>query len=285
MKIEGKMKIFENQEMKNYSNMRVGGKAKKLVILEKKEEIIEVCKNEKNIFLLGNGTNVLFTDDYMDRTFICTKKINKISEIKDGFVRVEAGANLKELIDFMEKNDYTGVESLYGIPGTIGGLIYMNGGAFGTEIFDKIKSVEILDENFKIREIERESIKVSYRKTEIQDKKWIILSAVFKFEKGFDKLRVNEIKELRESKHPLHKPSLGSTFKNPEGDFAARLISECGLKGKIIGGAQIAEKHPNFVLNINNAKFADILDILTLVKKEVFDKFRIKLEEEIIIIK
>ncbi|MBQ7586214.1 MAG: FAD-binding protein, partial [Desulfovibrionaceae bacterium] len=96
----------------------------------------------------------------------------------------------------MEKNDYTGVESLYGIPGTIGGLIYMNGGAFGTEIFDKIKSVEILDENFKIREIERENIKVSYRKTEIQDKKWIILSAVFKFEKGFNKLRVKEIKEL-----------------------------------------------------------------------------------------
>lgn len=278
------MKTFLNQEMKNYSNMRVGGKAKKLIILENREEIVDVFKENNNIFLLGNGTNVLFTDEFMDRVFVCTKKLNKIFDLAEGLVRVEAGANLKELIDFMEKKNYTGIESLFGIPGTIGGLIYMNGGAFGTEIFDKIKSVEILDENGNIREIERKDITVSYRKTEIQDKKWIILSAVFEFGSGFDKNRVKEIKELRESKHPLDKPSLGSTFKNPSGDFAARLISECGLKGTIIGGAQIAEKHPNFVLNINNASFEDITKILTLVKKEVMNKFNIKLEEEIIIV-
>lgn len=278
------MKTFLNQEMKNYSNMRVGGKTKKLIILENREEIVDVFKENNNIFLLGNGTNVLFTDEFMDRVFVCTKKLNKIFDLAEGLVRVEAGANLKELIDFMEKKNYTGIESLFGIPGTIGGLIYMNGGAFGTEIFDKIKSVEILDENGNIREIERKDITVSYRKTEIQDKKWIILSAVFEFGSGFDKDRVKEIKELRESKHPLDKPSLGSTFKNPSGDFAARLISECGLKGTIIGGAQIAEKHPNFVLNINNASFEDITKILTLVKKEVMNKFNIKLEEEIIIV-
>lgn len=278
------MRTFLNQEMKNYSNMRVGGKAKKLIILENREEIVDVFKENNNIFLLGNGTNVLFTDEFMDRVFVCTKKLNKIFDLAEGLVRVEAGANLKELIDFMEKKNYTGIESLFGIPGTIGGLIYMNGGAFGTEIFDKIKSVEILDENGNIREIERKDITVSYRKTEIQDKKWIILSAVFEFGSGFDKDRVKEIKELRESKHPLDKPSLGSTFKNPSGDFAARLISECGLKGTIIGGAQIAEKHPNFVLNINNASFEDITKILTLVKKEVMNKFNIKLEEEIIIV-
>lgn len=279
------MKVFVNQEMKNYSNMRVGGVAKKLIVLENKEEIVDVWRENKTIFLLGNGTNVLFTDDFMDRIFVCTKKLNKILELREGEIRIEAGANLKELIDFMEKKDYTGIESLFGIPGSIGGLIYMNGGAFGTEIFDKIKSVEILDENGKIREIERKDIKVGYRKTEIQDKNWIILSAVFKFEKGFDKKKILEIKELRESKHPLHKPSLGSTFRNPSGDFSARLISECGLKGKIIGGAQIAEKHPNFILNLENASFKDITDILTLVKKEVFKKFGIKLEEEIIIVR
>lgn len=279
------MKTFFDQEMKNYSNMRVGGKAKKLIILENREEIVDVFKENENIFLLGNGTNVLFTDNFMDRTFVCTKKLNKIFDLAEGLVRVEAGANLKELIDFMEKKNYTGIESLFGIPGTIGGLIYMNGGAFGTEIFDKIKSVEILDENGKIREIERKDIVVSYRKTEIQDKKWIILSAVFEFGNGFDKARVKEIKELRESKHPLDKPSLGSTFKNPNGDFAARLISECGLKGTVVGGAQIAEKHPNFVLNINNASFEDISKILTLVKTKVAEKFNVKLEEEIIIVK
>ncbi|MDO4690990.1 MAG: UDP-N-acetylmuramate dehydrogenase [Fusobacterium sp.] len=279
------MKIFENQEMKNYSNMRVGGRAKKLIILENKEEIKEVFKENKEIFLLGNGTNILFTDDFMNKVFVCTKKLNKIFDLEEGLVKVEAGANLKELIDFMEKKNYSGIESLFGIPGTIGGLIYMNGGAFGVEIFDKIKSVEILDEKGELREVKKEDITVSYRKTEIQDRGWVILSAIFEFEKGFDKKRVLEIKELREAKHPLDKPSLGSTFKNPDGDFAARLISESGLKGRVIGGAQVAEKHPNFILNINNASFEDITKILTLVKKEVLKKFNIKLEEEIIIVK
>lgn len=279
------MKVFENQEMKNYSNMRVGGKAKKLIILEEIEEIKEVYKEHKDIFLLGNGTNILFTDNFMDRVFVCTKKLNKIFDLGNGLVKVEAGANLKELFDFMEKKNYSGIESLFGIPGTIGGLIYMNGGAFGVEIFDRIESIEVLDEKGEIVEIKREDIDVAYRKTEIQDKKWIVLSAIFKFEKGFKKDKIKEIKELRESKHPLDKPSLGSTFKNPKGDFAARLISECGLKGTKIGGAQIAEKHPNFVLNINNASFEDINKILNLIKKEVFQKFNVKLEEEIIIVK
>ena len=281
------MKVFINQEMKNYSNMRVGGKAKKLIILENKEDIIEVFNDKENIniFFLGNGTNVLFTDEYMDRTFVCTKKLNKIEDLGNNLVKVETGANLKDLTDFMRNKNYTGIESLFGIPGSIGGLVYMNGGAFGTEIFDKIVSVEVFDENHQIREIKKEDLKVAYRKTEIQDKNWLILSATFKFDNGFNEARVKEIKELRESKHPLDKPSLGSTFKNPEGDFAARLISECGLKGTIIGNAQIAEKHPNFVLNLGGATFKDINDILILVKKSVFEKFGIKLEEEIIIVK
>jgi len=263
--------------MKNYSNMRVGGKAKKLIILETKEEIVDVYndKENTNVFILGNGTNVLFTDEYMDRTFVCTKKLNKIEDLGNNLVKVETGANLKDLTDFMRNKNYTGIESLFGIPGSIGGLVYMNGGAFGTEIFDKIVSVEVFDENHQIREIKKEDLKVAYRKTEIQDKNWLILSATFKFDNGFDEARVKEIKELRESKHPLDKPSLGSTFK----------ISECGLKGTIIGNAQIAEKHPNFVLNLGGATFKDITDILTLVKKSVFEKFGIKLEEEIIIVK
>jgi len=259
------MKVFENQEMKNYSNMRVGGKAKKLIILKNKEDIIEVFndKENTNIFFLGNGTNVLFTDDYMDRTFVCTKKLNKIENLGNNLVKVETGANLKDLTDFMRDKNYSGIE----------------------EIFDKIVSVEVFDENHQIREIKKEDLKVAYRKTEIQDKNWLVLSATFKFDNGFDAARIKEIKELRESKHPLDKPSLGSTFKNPEGDFAARLISECGLKGTIIGNAQIAEKHPNFVLNLGNATFKDITDILTLVKKSVLEKFGIKLEEEIIIVR
>lgn len=279
------MKEFTNCEIKNYSNMRVGGKAKKLIILEKKEELIDIYKNEKNIFLLGNGTNILFASDYIDKTFVCTKKINKIIDLGNQRVKVEVGATINDLIEFMRKYNYSGLESLFGIPGTIGGLIYMNGGAFGTEIFDKIESIEILDENFEIREIKKENLKFSYRKTEIQDKNWLVISAIFKFDMNFNSARVKEIKELRESKHPLDKPSLGSTFKNPSGDFAARLISECNLKGYAVGGAKISEKHPNFVLNMGNATFKDIEKILSTVKEKVLEKFGVKLEEEIIIIK
>ena len=158
------MKIFDNQEMKNYSNMRVGGKAKRLIILESKEEIIDVYKNEENtnIFILGNGTNVLFTDDFMDKTFVCTKKLNKIEDLGSNLVRVETGANLKDLTDFMRDKNYSGIESLFGIPGSIGGLVYMNGGAFGTEIFDKIVSIEVFDENHQIKEIKKE-VEALYR--------------------------------------------------------------------------------------------------------------------------
>ena len=151
------MKIFTNQEMKNYSNMRVGGKAKKLIILETKEEIIDVYNDKENtdIFILGNGTNILFTDEYMDKIFVCTKKLNKIEDLGKNLVKVETGANLKDLTDFMKDKNYTGIESLFGIPGSIGGLVYMNGGAFGTEIFDKIVSIEVFDENHQIREIKK----------------------------------------------------------------------------------------------------------------------------------
>ena len=159
------MKIFDNQEMKNYSNMRVGGKAKRLIILESKEEISDGDKNEENtnLFILGNGTNVLFTDDFMDKTFVCTKKLNKIEDLGSNLVRVETGANLKDLTDFMRDKNYSGIESLFGVPGSIGGLVYMNGGAFGTEIFDKIVSIEVFDENHQIREIKKEDLKVAYR--------------------------------------------------------------------------------------------------------------------------
>lgn len=279
------MKEFFEYEMKEYSNMKIGGLAKKLIILEKKEEISEINLENEDIFLIGNGTNILLNDKYLDKIFVCMKNINTITDLGKGRVYVESGSSMQELLDFMEEKNYSGIENLAGIPGSIGGLIYMNGGAFGSEIFDNIESIEIVDENKKIRKIKKNELNFTYRKTEIQEKKWLVLSAIFQFKEGYDKNKVNEIINLRESKHPLDKPSLGSTFKNPEGDFAARLISECGLKGKIIGDAQISEKHPNFILNLGNAKFDDIINILNLVKEEVFKKFAVKLEEEIIIVR
>lgn len=279
------MRILENHSMKNHSNMKVGGVAKRFIVVENKEELKDIFEKYRNIFLIGNGTNTLIDEGDLDITFVSLKELNKIEELGEGIVRVEAGLDFNKLIAFMNRNDYSGLENLAGIPGSVGGLVYMNGGAYGSEIFDCIKEVEIFDENHQIRTLKKEDIKFSYRSTEIQDKKWVIISATFEFKRGFDLQKVIDIQALRESKQPLDKPNLGSTFKNPEGDFSARLISEAGLKGTRVGGAEISSKHPNFIVNHGDATFEDISKILTLVKEKIKKLYNIQLEEEIIILK
>ena len=279
------MRILENHSMKNHSNMKIGGVAKRFIIVENKEELKDIFEKYRNIFLIGNGTNTLIDQGDLDLTFVSLKELNKIEELGEGIVRVEAGLDFNKLIAFMNRNNYSGLENLAGIPGSVGGLVYMNGGAYGSEIFDCIKEVEIFDENHQIRTLKKEDIKFSYRSTEIQDKKWVIISATFEFKRGFDLQKVIDIQALRESKQPLDKPNLGSTFKNPEGDFSARLISEAGLKGTRVGGAEISSKHPNFIVNHGDATFEDISKILTLVKEKIKKLYNIQLEEEIIILK
>ena len=279
------MIVFENHVMKNHSNMKVGGVAKRFICIEDKNELKEVFDKYENIFLIGNGTNTLIDDEELDITFVSLKKLDKVEEVAEGLVRVEAGLDFNKLISFMNLNNYTGLENLAGIPGSVGGLVYMNGGAYGSEIFDCIKEIEIFDDNHEIRTLKRDEVGFSYRHTEIQAKKWVIISATFEFKRGFDLQKVIEIQALRESKQPLDKPNLGSTFKNPSGDFSARLISEAGLKGTKIGGAQVSEKHPNFIVNDGTATFKDILNILATVKSTIKEKYNIQLEEEIIILK
>ncbi|MEF2600107.1 MAG: UDP-N-acetylmuramate dehydrogenase [Fusobacterium mortiferum] len=279
------MRIFENHSMKNHSNMKIGGVAKRFIVVENKEELKDIFEKYRNIFLIGNGTNTLIDEGDLDITFVSLKELNKVEELDEGIVRVEAGLDFNKLIAFMNRNNYSGLENLAGIPGSVGGLVYMNGGAYGSEIFDCIKEVEIFDENHQIRTLKKEDIKFSYRSTEIQDKKWVIISATFEFKRGFDLQKVIDIQALRESKQPLDKPNLGSTFKNPEGDFSARLISEAGLKGTRVGGAEISSKHPNFIVNHGDATFEDISKILTLVKEKIKKLYNIQLEEEIIILK
>jgi UDP-N-acetylmuramate dehydrogenase len=278
------MRILENHSMKNHSNMKIGGVAKRFIVVENKEELKDIFEKYRNIFLIGNGTNTLIDEGDLDITFVSLKELNKVEELDEGIVRVEAGLDFNKLIAFMNRNNYSGLENLAGIPGSVGGLVYMNGGAYGSEIFDCIKEVEIFDENHQIRTLKKEDIKFSYRSTEIQDKKWVIISATFEFKRGFDLQKVIDIQALRESK-PLDKPNLGSTFKNPEGDFSARLISEAGLKGTRVGGAEISSKHPNFIVNHGDATFEDISKILTLVKEKIKKLYNIQLEEEIIILK
>ena len=283
------MEIVKNAKMKEYSNMKVGGTANELIFIDDKNELKEVLQTRNNIFLLGNGTNTLINDGNLDINFLSLKRLKKIVvEEKKGdydLVRVEAGLDLDDLIDFMEKNDYSGLENITGIPGSVGGLVNMNGGAYGTEIFDCIEEVEVCKNDGEIVKIKTTDLNFKYRTTEIKENKWIVISALFKFGFGFDKAASQDKREQRKTKHPLDLPNLGSTFKNPEGTFAAKLISDAGLKGYRVGDVEISPKHPNFVTNLGNATFNDIISVIEHVKEVVFEKFGVKLETEIIVLK
>ncbi len=283
------MEIIKNAKMKEYSNMKVGGTAKELIFIDDKKELKEILQTRSNIFLLGNGTNTLINDGNLDISFLSLKRLKNITvEEKKGdydLVRVEAGLDLDDLIDFMEKNDYSGLENITGIPGSVGGLVNMNGGAYGTEIFDCIEEVEVCKNDGEIVKIKTADLNFKYRTTEIKENKWIVVSALFKFSFGFDKAASEDKREQRKTKHPLDLPNLGSTFKNPEGTFAAKLISDAGLKGYRVGDVEISPKHPNFVTNLGNATFNDIISVIEHVKEVVFEKFGVKLETEIIILK
>lgn len=289
------MEIIKNAKMKEYSNMKVGGTAKELIFIDDKNELKEILQTRNNIFLLGNGTNTLINDGNLNISFLSLKRLKNITveekaekakkEDSYDFVRVEAGLDLDDLIEFMEKNDYTGLENITGIPGSVGGLVNMNGGAYGTEIFDCIEEVEVCKNDGEIVKIKTKDLNFKYRTTEIKENKWIVVSALFKFGFGFDKEASEDKREQRKIKHPLDLPNLGSTFKNPEGTFAARLISDADLKGYRVGDAAVSEKHPNFVTNLGNATFNDVISVIEHVKEVVFEKFGIKLETEIIILK
>ena len=289
------MEIIKNAKMKEYSNMKVGGTAKELIFIDDKNELKEILQTRNNIFLLGNGTNTLINDGNLDISFLSLKRLKKITveekientkkEDSYDLVRVEAGLDLDDLIDFMEKNNYSGLENITGIPGSVGGLVNMNGGAYGTEIFDCIEEVEVCKNDGEIVKIKTTDLNFKYRTTEIKENKWIVISALFKFGFGFDKAASQDKREQRKTKHPLDLPNLGSTFKNPEGTFAAKLISDAGLKGYRVGDVEISPKHPNFVTNLGNAAFNDVISVIEHVKEVVFEKFGVKLETEIIIIK
>lgn len=279
------MEILEKYSMKKHSNMKIGGEAKKFIKIENKEELKDILKTLKSYFIIGNGTNTLLNDKFLDVTFISLKNLNKITNFGNGKINVEAGLDFGKLIKYMAENNLSGLEELAGIPGTVGGLVFMNGGAYGKEIFDNIESVEILNEEKEIRVIPKSELKIDYRKTEIKENNWIIISANFKFDKGYKKELVKEIQEKREKNQPLEMPNLGSTFKNPKGYFAARLIIEAGAQGLKIGGAQMSMKHPNFIVNDGTATFEDVLNLIAEVKKKVKETSGVELEREIIILK
>lgn len=284
-------KIEKDISLSTITTYKTGGIAKLVVypnnINNLKQMLKLIHKYNIKYFILGKGSNTLFSDKEFNGVIIKLDKLNNF-KIKQTELYVESGMILSKLVQASVKNELTGLEFAIGIPGTIGGAIYMNAGAYGNNMSNIVKSVIVLNEKFQIKEIPLEKLKFDYRYSIFQaNKNLICVAANIKLEHGNHDEIASKIKEnllKRKNSQPLEYPSAGSVFRNPEGNYAGKIIEELGLKGKNIGGAEISTKHANFIINKNNASSSDILNLIKLVQKEVKDKYKIdlKLEQQLV---
>lgn len=283
------MKYEENVDLKKLNTYRIGGIAKYLIkpsdMEELKNTIEELIKKDIKYYILGGGSNVILPDEDFDGAIIKLDKLNTFL-IKDSCVFAGSGLSLNEFIKKCLDEGYTNFTNLYGIPGSLGGAIIGNAGANGSEIFDDLCAVLVYDEGL-IKLINKENIKYEYRNTEFKNSNIIIIGAIFKLIPGNTDISWQMIKEnleKRKNTQPLEYPSAGSVFKNPKGLSAGKLIEECNLKEKTIGGAKVSKKHANFIINVGRATGKDIHDLILYVKDTVKEEtgVELKIEQEFV---
>ena len=290
--IIGGGQILENEPMKNHTTFRIGGPADVLVCPETEDGFIRGlgwCRRQKiPVYIIGNGSNLLVGDKgFRGVVFKICRNLDKTDIIEeDSVVRVHAGAGamLAKLAKDVSAEGCGGFEFATGIPGTLGGAVAMNAGAYGGEMKDILKSDRAVDMEGNIREFSLEELELGYRTSRIQKEDWIVLSAEMVFEKGDAgaiMARVDELSRQRREKQPLEYPSAGSTFKRPEGYFAGKLIQDAGLKGYRVGDAMVSEKHSGFVINAGAATAEDVRRLMADVDGRVYEKFGVHLEPEV----
>ena len=287
------LEIKYNEEMKKHTSFKTGGKADYYAVAKNEEEIKEVKKFAKEkklqMYVIGNGSNLLVRDRGYRGIILKIELENiLIEEEKEAIiVTVGAGVKIMRLAQILKEKEITGFEEFAGIPGTIGGANRMNAGAYGKEIKDILIETRCMDENGNIKILKNDEQELEYRGSIFKKNKYIILESKLKFQKGKKEeieKKMNEYTNQRKEKQPIEYPSAGSTFKRGEKFITAKLIDECALKGYSIGGAQISEKHAGFIVNKGNATSKDIIDLIEYTKQKVFEKFNVKIEEEIEII-
>ena len=286
-------KIIFNEPMKKHTSFKIGGNADFFVSVKTIEELKQALfyAKQKQIprTIIGNGTNILVSDSGI-RGIVIKIDIQKfdIKEENDYIeISVGSGNKMMALATQLKKQEISGFEQLSGIPGTIGGAIYMNAGAYGKEMKDIVVSTRCMNMKGEIFELSNEEQKFKYRSSVFNTKEYIILDAKLNLKKGKKEdieLQMNEYLNQRKEKQPLEYPSAGSTFKRQEGIITAKLIDECGLKGYKIGGAMVSEKHAGFIVNTGDATAKDVLELIKYVKDEVYKKYGVKIEEEVKIV-
>jgi UDP-N-acetylmuramate dehydrogenase len=282
--------IHHDVELQDFNSWKVGGRAEQFLICDEKEILASLMRRKKiklPITFVGLGSNLLVRDGGIKGTVIVMHGgLRKIND-DDGLIYSEAGVSCSKLSKFSAKKGLADSAFFSGIPGTIGGALAMNAGCYGSETWDYVSKVLIINLNGDQVERNKSDFDISYRQVINKNKDEFFLAAWFKFPKGNKEQSEKRIKELlahRKETQPLNWPTAGSTFRNPKGNFAARLIEDCGLKGYKIGGAQVSEKHANFIINLGNASALDIEKVITYIQKVVFEQKKIQLLREIRII-
>lgn len=286
--LAGKENVKVDEPMKNHTSFKIGGPADFLVTpcsVESICEIIKLCNNEKlPIFIMGNGTNLLVSDKGIRGVVVKIYDNLNSCFVKEDYIEAYAGILLSKLSDIALENELAGLEFASGIPGTLGGAVAMNAGAYGGEMKDVVVETEFIDKSGNIKVIRGNEHQFGYRTSFIQKQSGIAVRTVIKLKKGDRasiKALIDDLTARRQDKQPLEMPSAGSVFKRPEGYFAGKLIEDCGLRGYSIGGAQVSEKHCGFIVNKGDATSKDILDLIRYIQKTVKDKFNVELQTEI----
>lgn len=283
-----KTEILSQEPMKNHTTFRVGGPAAFYVKPGNEEDLrrlLKICRDTgTKSFLLGNGSNVLVSDHGFDGVVISLDRGWSFCEIQENCLRAGAAVSLGAAARMAREQSLTGMEALAGIPGTVGGALVMNAGAYGAEVKDVLKSAKVMDREGNVLTLSAAELALGYRTSCIPSEGFIVLEAEFALMPG-DKEAIGEkMQELaarRREKQPLEYPSAGSTFKRPEGFFAGKLIQDAGLSGFRVGDAQVSEKHCGFVINRGNATASEVMELCRQVRARVKEQFGVELEMEV----
>lgn len=288
LKENGIVKIKENILMRDYTTMKIGGPADVLIepnSIDQIQKIINIAKETNTpLTIIGNGSNLLVRDKGIRGIVVVLKDEFSQITVKENMLTAQSGATLRAAaIESFEKK-LTGMEAVSGIPGTVGGAIIMNAGAYGTEMKDIVKNVVCIDRDGNIQNFNNEEMDFSYRHSTASEKDLIVLEVSFELKPGKYEKIIEDFKEYdnkRSSRQPLDKNSAGSTFKRPEGYFASKLIDDAGLRGYRVGNAMVSEKHAGFLINIEDSTCENMLHLIEDVQKRVYDKYKVKLEREV----
>lgn len=285
------LEILREEPMDRHTTFKVGGPARRMARPSSVEEMAALLtlaeKEQWPVLLLGNGSNLLVSDRGVDALVIHTGGMDAVTLLEHGRIRAEAGLSLNKLAVFAQKNGLAGLEFAHGIPGSLGGGIRMNAGAYGGEMCQVVEAVTAWIPDVGVVEIPLEKMDFSYRHSRFTHERGVVLAATFRLSTDAPeaiRARMDDLIGRRREKQPLEYPSAGSTFKRPAGHFAGALIEQCGLKGCTVGGAQVSEKHAGFVINIGGATAADIQALMDHVRATVLERTGVELEPEVEIV-